>query len=165
MQLLDRRPGCRDKAVRWQVDGIGEQGPVLERRLERVWDGMRSLPYTDAQLITALGATVTAMTAAAPESYLWLELATPGLTSRSFAPPHAVVGALRDDVDRVLRDPALAGNPEQLLQLVQSPVLLYDADRLVDLFAEYLIPWQVVHDRLDLAVYFSPVRVAVIGKA
>ena len=165
-QLLGRSPDCRDKAVRWTASGLGDRGLVLERRLERVWDGMRGLPYTDGQLTIALAATAaTAIDDRAQISDLPLQLATARVTSRAVAPPEAVRRVFRDDLVRILRDPALAEAPRMLLQVVHDPALVYDFDRLVDLFAEHIIPRQVVHDRLDLAVFFSSTDVTTIGIA
>lgn len=62
-RTIEEHPACRAKLLKWTLLGEEVDPPSGWRtetcaRLERVWDGMRRLPYTDEQLAAALAATL-----------------------------------------------------------------------------------------------------------
>src|SRR6201996_799432 len=56
--LLASHPKSRERAVRWVVTCDGEIQRQWSERVERVWDGMRGLPYTIGQLAAGIAATI-----------------------------------------------------------------------------------------------------------
>lgn len=165
--LFDTRPDCRTKLVRWTL--VAEDATLSsdwQSRLERVWDGMRRLPYTDQQVVTALAATLAkSARPVSSSSSIKLELASAqGVTSQADVEAASVLAAFRDDLAGILRHPEIAENPRLPLQIL-SPAHLFDFEKLVDLFAKEIIPGQVLRGRSDLAVFFSPAAVTIIGLA
>jgi hypothetical protein len=145
----------------------GEQASgEYNARLERVWDGMRRLPYTDDQLIAALAATASRSMRRAPVlDYTTLELATDDwVTSRATVSTDRIRAAFRPDLANLLLEPSLAETPRLLLQVLRNPAYVFDFEKLVDLFATDVIPAQVIKGREDLAVFYSP-ALPIIGKA
>jgi hypothetical protein len=174
-RIIEEHPACRAKLLRWTLLGEELDIPSAWRtetcaRLGRVWDGMRRLPYTDEQLAAALAATL-ALSAnpTFSSSSIRLELASAGevpsewVTSRAAAEASSLQAAFRSDLATILRQPELINEPKLLFQVLQSPMYVYEFDKLVDLFAREIIPSQVLLRRSDLAVFYSPATVAVIG--
>jgi hypothetical protein len=166
--LLASNPTCRESAASWIVtcDGVSQQDWNI--RVERVWDGMRGLPYSTEQLTEAVTAIIAMSMRGQPEEddYTTLELASErGVTSRAYASTARIRGAYRDDINVVLREPALADTPRLLLQALRNPAVVFDFGKLVDLFATDIIPAQVLSDRNDLAIFYSPAMVPILGKA
>lgn len=181
-------PGSRGKALNWVVRTVGQS--IAEKwkdqtnaSLARVWDGMRQLPYTNAQLAAALGATVSL-------SACSNQFAGGGRAGEEFSPllgdvlvldvtaedgqvySQAAVGtntlaaAFRDDLWSMVADPwrtQCAGQPRKLLQILNRPEYLFPFPRLVDLFAHQIIPTQVLMQRTDLGIFFSPVQISALG--
>lgn len=166
--LLASSPTCRESTVSWIItcDGVSRQD--WNTRVERVWDGMRGLPYSTGQLTEAVTATIAMSMHGQPkqDDYTTLELASErGVTSRAYASTARIRSAYRDDLNVVLRQPALADTPRLLLQVLRNPAVVFDFGKLVDLFATDIIPAQVLRDRNDLAVFYSPAVVPILGKA
>jgi len=165
-QLITTLPECRRKAVRWRLISTEQEPGKHNARLERVWDGMRRLPYTDDQLIVALATTASRSMRPAPKSdRTALELATERwVPSSATVSTDQIRAAFRPDLANLLLDPSLAETPSLLLQVLRNPAYAFDFEKLVDLFATDIIPAQVVEGREDLVVFYSP-ALSVIGKA
>jgi FRG domain len=166
--LLVADPLSREKAVRWNITYGGRSDQRSNARVERVWDGMRGLPYSTEQIVAAIAATIEMSTRRQTDvnDDTNLELASrQWVTSRARVSTARIQRAYRDDLSTVLQNPVLAETPRLLLQAVQNPALVFEFGKLVDLFATDIIPAQVRHDRYDLAVFFSPATVPIIGIA
>ncbi|GAA1933738.1 hypothetical protein GCM10009837_69490 [Streptomyces durmitorensis] len=153
--------------MRWTVFCNGEAERNWGACLERVWDGMRHLPYSDEQMATALAATVARSVCCDPAGdCTTLELATfRGVTSRARIDTARLRHAYREDLVNVLRDSSMMDKPKLLLQVQHSPRFAFNFAKLGDLFATEIIPAQVMHDRSDLVVFYSPAIVPIIGLA
>ncbi len=51
----------------------------------------------------------------------------------------------------------------QLLQIVTHPEILFEFEKLVDLFVDYIIPTEAIVRGPDEPVLFNPARLAVFG--
>ena len=166
--LLASGPTCRESAADWIITCDGVRRKDWKTRVERVWDGMRGLPYSTGQLTEAVTATIEMSMRGQPkqDDYTTLELASErGVTSRAYARTARIRNAYRDDLNVVLRQPALADTPRLLLQALRNPAVVFDFGKLVDLFATDIIPAQVLSNRNDLAIFYSPAMVPILGKA
>jgi hypothetical protein len=166
--LMISDPQCRSNAVRWSI--IGENG--IDRRLsaqvERVWDGMRRLPYTTEHMIAAVSRTITMNSGGDRDQndHFKIELSSRReVTCSVKVSPAQIKNAYREDIAKILRDPSLADRPTLLLQAVWDPTIIFDFWGLVRLFASEIISAQVLHYRHDEAVFFSPATVPVLGLA
>jgi hypothetical protein len=186
---LNGRPDLRKTLVKWSVRAAGPGSTnvfaqAIGAKLARLWDGMRSLPYSDDEVATGM-ATCIAIDAAASQKPVattpdsWLEAtnvclgqliyvefgADDGSYSRAHASTAALLSAVRKDIAEYLA-PAyldrLRGNMTGLLQAVQNPRKLFDFRPLARVFAEELIPSQVL-TRGTHAVFFSPARLSAFG--
>src|SRR5262249_14209593 len=156
----------RNHSVIWRLEATSLNDllrPALYRGLNLLWDGLRRLPVTDAELASAIGNWVSLYS-------LGFDVASDSATqqdifdslfgesievefyaldwSRSvgFASVEALLEALRPDLAEVLTDEAnmRAGNIKSLLQIVYSPSRLFDFRRLAGLFATQVVPSQLV---------------------
>jgi len=166
--LLAAHPRSRERAVHWVIACDGEIQQQWSERAERVWDGMRGLPYDTGQLAAALAATIELSIPGRRDEAdcTVLELASRGgATARAQVSTARIRSAYRDDLRRLLREPALADTPRLLLQVLRNPAFAFDFDKLVELFATSIIPAQVVRYRHDIAVFYSPATVPILGIA
>lgn len=168
--LLAADPRARRRTIHWELheeagrmvpapdDGDGEY-PDPERTtagdwLALVWDGMRSLPYSDHEVAIALGQVAAALAWIARGETPWLDdsalrlelVMAMGFDPVVIVPDAALRWALRDDLPDLLSDrwAALADDPWRLISAVNDPRILFDFARWQRLFAVYLIPSQVI---------------------
>jgi len=182
---LERNPSLRTQSVRWTVEDaeLLTGRPNLPEALSRLWNGVRILPYTPDQIAHCIGRCaalwaawegqssddIPFMRAASTCFGECLEIefgASDGSYSRSFASKRTLAKAVRNDVSPYL-NPRYAdqihGNIVGMLQAIQDPSLLFDFSRLADAFVREIAPFQVLHRRSDLAVFYSPARLDRFG--
>ena len=185
LDLIRTNPNLREQSVRWVIDPVGgvpssEWITRSEAQLNRAWDGMHWLPYSDEEISLALG-TVVALGMTDPGasgSYKFdellgetqeLEFATiEGTTSRGRAGRRALVDAFRDDIGEIRSEDlrrSRVPEPSRTLQAIRSPRYMFSFPDVVRLFASQIVPTQVVMQRSDLAVFFSPASLTVFGIA
>jgi FRG domain len=150
----------------------------VERAVARAWDGVRRLPFTDEQVSATVANTVAlaSVDASSAPSFGIRDFARLGLdvgleladahntTARAVCRETSYLSAIRPDVAEVIV-PELRSRPQRQLLQVLSPRDLFDFDRLVDLFAREIIPSEVLLQRGELAVFYSPSRPTIIGAA
>jgi hypothetical protein len=180
---LAQEPALREQLVTWAFSADQASVSSLQRAVDRLWDGLRTLPFDDSDIATAIGNCValqSAYTAVDSSSdRAWQHAATvvfgesieiefggdDGSYSRAYAGIIDLERCARDDLAEHLapayRD-ALAGNIHGVLQAIQAPARLFEFERLNHLFAIQLAPIQVLM-RTGLAVYFSAARVSSLG--
>ena len=182
---LQRNPSLRTHSDQWTVEGAEtlKGRPNLAQALSRLWNGVRILPYTDDQIAHGIGQCAALWAALEDKSPLGdppqraasacfgecLEIefgASDGSYSRSFSSKKSILNAVRKDVSSYLNPTypdQLDGNVVGLLQAVQDPSLLFDFSRLADTFVREIAPFQVLHRRSGLAVFYSPARLDRFG--
>ena len=191
-RVLAARKNLRQTSVGWVLTDA-QTGRVafdeyIIRVLERVWDGMRGLPYADADVAEAFGTCVAlhamgfrkgsggAFRDLASELFgaeaKRVEFGAPdGSYAQGFVTRPGLLGALRSDFEAILLPEyrEFASNLNQLLQLTQATRRTFEFDKLVPIFAGQLIPTQallITDDALKDGkglVYFSPARVTILG--
>ena len=185
--LIDDKANARSLLVDWKIvhpridDATDSTTIEIERALRRIWDGMRNLPYTDAQVSMALaigaamGHFCNCHTAdgnrylksmrSILDSPIELEFASrTGSYSRAMVSEHRLLKAVRPDVADLLR-PAYreqACELRSLLQIISSPFLLFEFEKFVQIFGEEIVPTQVLRRKQE-AVFFSPTTVIRFG--
>ncbi len=191
LHRLDSLPKMRGFLIEWSVhfahdSNKADLASALAQRLGLLWDGLRSLPYTDDDIAQGIAACValalcydTEERDTAGFGIEWLKTASlvfgesievefgapDGSYSRAFAQKDALLGAVRDDISEFLA-PAykqqLIGNITGLFQACQAPERLFEFDRLARLFAHQIAPIQVL-SRSDGAIFCSPARLDKFG--
>jgi hypothetical protein len=154
---------------------------LLQGAIEWLWDGMRRLPYTDAQIATAIGVCVQLATLGLSADNSWeqqLELASEvfgpaieiefggayGSYSRALAAEKDLRAAMRDDLLELMTEQhqSLSWDAKGILLAVFAPQRLFDFERLCALFVEQIVPWQVLARR-GRSVFFAPSRLTTLG--
>jgi hypothetical protein len=167
--LLDAAIGVGDwrrTHVRFTAQGRNTQ---LTAMLDRVWDGMRPLPYTLEQIAAALVGTCLNALPPCEESldgkFVSIEMAgTNGQYTRFNCSRTGLTRAIRPDIGDVLvEDRRGERNVRILLQWAFTPRKLFAFEPFVDLFAAEVIPAQIRSGRND-AMIFSPLALHAFGR-
>jgi len=184
IDICEHDPGLRSRSPKWTVtvpyidDGVKES---LRSALQHVWDGMTRLPYTVKEIALAMGTAAGLVVARAlegggneaAESFFGsgvIPIVIARSDSRSYARAWAASDAIRksvrDDFKALLvpsKREDIFEEPFNLLMTARNPRLLFDFNRLTELFGSQIIPTQVALDDPHHATIFSPARVHVIG--
>jgi hypothetical protein len=179
----------RNKLVSWSFQYLGNppasfpQISALTKPVQRLWDGLRALPYDNEDLAIGIGNCVALclceLRVVARSDDPWMDAASlcfgkamevefgseDGSYSRSYVSSLDLLKAVRDDIAGFLTPTyreAVLGNMTGLLQAVQAPDRLFSFDLLAKLFARQLAPAQVLV-RPSHAIFFSPARLDSFG--
>ena len=174
-------PGARHSLLGWslRLDGVTMrtyEAEAITRALQRLWDGLRLLPYSDHQIAAGIGCcaaiAVEWLDSLASERDDWEHIcrrvfpdamevefgSDDGSYSRTFVSESALLDAVRDDIGEFL-NPAYAdqilGNMAGLFQAIWAPDRLFEYDRLSHLFSSRIAPVQVWM-REGSAIFYSP---------
>jgi hypothetical protein len=184
---LVENPKIREQNLTWVLttthrsDRDHDHG--LIQALDWLWGGMRSLPYSDADLAEAV-ANCIALHQLGFSPDIFVEDAqriashvfgsdvihvefgsSDGSYSQGFAPKLELEGAVRGDITSKLSPEhadQMKGSVYRLLQAIFAPERIFEFEKLIAIFAHYLIPTQVL-SRTGAAVFFSPARLDAFG--
>jgi hypothetical protein len=193
---LSVTPQHRSKLISWQFRfGKGSKkrlkSSVLSEAVQRLWDGLRTLPYTAEDLAVGIGNCVglylnhldSAPSVFDPRSHeacsvfgdetIEIEFgASDGSYSRGYVSKRKLREAVREDIGEYLApkyQTRLKEDITTLLQAVTAPHLLFDFERLTTLFAREISPSQVLSrfagdvKRHSSPVFFSAARLNTLG--
>ncbi len=188
-QRLRDDADVRGKLILWKFrsdDGDLDsalKSSSLAQAVQRLWDGLRTLPYDNDDIAAGIGNCVALYMCgrnAVRIGYdFWLDATSScfgdamevelgsddGSYSRAYVSRSALLGTVRDDISDFLasawRD-RLIGNMTGLLQAVQAPDRLFVFERLSRLFAQQVVTSQVLV-RPTGAIFFSPARLQTFG--
>ncbi len=186
-RALEREPDLRSHHVEWTFSGDAQEprSGMLYSGMRMIWDGMRSLPYSNEQLAAALG-TWPAIWMLGVHSINDRERAEAGVASllgeciyiemgrgsaagnRSYVAEATLRRALRPDLDSVLAEDEFDSRNDlrRLMQGIFSPSRLFDHGALVDAFAREIVPAQMlrwVPNTQTSAFFFCPAAVDTFG--
>ena len=181
-QALDAKPENRAKLVEWRLEGATNDWPHerIDPLFRYAWNGMRSHPFSNAQIAAAFSAiaglvsigfgisrdeTVNQLRFSEIRGDAFcVEIAyADNSSSIGFATPEALRSAMRSDF-KSLVFPRYHDRLDDLtlvLQLIQNPSLLFEFEPMVDIFARDLIPSQIVLGRMP--TLFNPAAITVLG--
>lgn len=179
-QFLNTRKRARRFIYSWQLQGLtippSLKVEALSSYLQTLWNGMRSLPYTDDDIATACGVTTNLFLEglsnygglASAQKVLGdcfeVEFATrEGSSSRGYLRRETLRSSLRSDLDEFISDhqkEMMASDIRRVLLGIFSPNLLIEFDHLQAIFARELIPTQVLTRSL---VLYSPAQLSTFG--
>jgi len=184
---LKSHPDIRRHSIRWSLETDSPIEEAARQRLiaglSRLWDGVRSLPYSDAQITYAVGQCVALwslwvnMREHVDSGEAWGRAASAcyqepievqfgrrfGEYSRGYAQSSSLLAAVRKDIDRHLNPEYAAqvsGRIGELTWAVTIPSRLFEFEPFADVFVRQIVPSQVLVRlwRADLAMFFSPAR-------
>jgi len=187
---LQSDAGLRQSKIEFKItveecDPKGIEG--LSKAMQRVWDEMARLPWTDAEIALALSAVLKCFVLA-QSLKLGSNLTSRELERKTMAgifdnPIRVELGgsgnahtwawveeddlhaAVRPDFESLLRPEhrgQILGDTFNTLMVSRTPSLLFDFGKLSDLFAKQMIPTQAVFYP-DHPLFPTPARVQVIG--
>jgi hypothetical protein len=180
-KVLQANGGLRQRAVSWTFTGLpaAVDGNTLDEMFRVIWNGMRRLPYSDDQLAIALGHLTRLLVGertskpggrdherfpALFDDGMQVELGyADGSGSRAYVSKRRLGAAMRADLRSLLvpEHQKLVDDPRDVFRVLYNPQLLFDFGLLQSLFAEAVIPTQVVMRRTP--VLFNPARLVRLG--
>ena len=177
---FDQYPDIRAKLVAWNMNISDAPNDTFDE-LNRMWDGLRVLPCSDADIATAMSnylilyifshKSYFSMLAAIQELFgdtIQVEFGPgDGSYSKSLVSKLALLHAVRPDIDSFLNDSwknVLSQNIIGLLQVINAPDRLFDFRRFSQIFVQQIVPIQVLNKGNSKdPVFFSPARISSFG--
>jgi len=187
---LHRFTDIRKKLVSWNIDIVKQYelpsdfSSRLAPRLDRLWDGLRMLPFSDEDICLGVGLCVSLAVALGgdfhnPDNRHWeravtrclespIEVefgATDGSYSRGYVSSVSLSAAIRSDIifyvsDRWKKEIA-EKSPSAILQTSWLPRKTFDFRLLAPLFAREVAAYQVL--ARNSAAFYSPARLVSLG--
>jgi hypothetical protein len=188
--LLENRSITRTQSIGFQcmierLEMREADWPYIDVCLQRLWDGMRQLPYSNLELSSALAQCLwlaiygvgwwrdyqgqradAIISDKTREASIFLEICgSEGAYAKCFAPVSTVHVALRPDLHDILTQSGRALMPElsHFFQVVHDPRMVFDFKSLTSLFATHWIPSQVLLAGEKSPVFFSPMQIDRLG--
>ena len=143
--------------------------------LNKVWDGMRNLPFTNEHIFSCLAHTLLLLSwdYFYSNKNVFHEYGTQNISLRfganpdsytvAIIPTYELYASIRSDLwDHLSAEGTkiLCGtNPDDIFRLAVLPAIIFDFDHLVSLFAEYIIPSQALIRYSKELIYYSPAHI------
>ena len=180
-QILRGEPDLRAKAVTWDVRGLPDSTPVLQNALRLMWNGMRRLPYTNAE-IAECAASVVVLVASGfcdrawgtkqrrvftdcfGEPFVAGFAYDDGSSANGYVSRAALLEGLRPDMNDLFSDTyrdRILGDLKELFLIVDDPRIMFEFPFLREQFVRELIPSQVATER-SLTI-FNPAKLTMFG--
>ncbi len=181
--------GIRSKLIGWHLELRGNNGlpqnfeSLLTPKLERLWDGLRSLPYSDIDLSYGIGHCISLAIALAGDfcnvNHIHWEQAAQkclqkpielefgagdGSYSRGYASTKNLANAIRSDIQSYIAEKwkeQFNTNVRHILQTAWTPQKTFHFKHLTPIFAREIAPYQVLARKT--AVFYSPARLLSFG--
>ena len=143
----------------------------------RIWDGTRNLPFSDTeiQLIIAkyicleiYNGKLNEPPSLTTEELVTLELTNKyGSITRCYASPSKIVSSFRDDLGQIIIDDLARNISAEILLSINKPDLIFDFNRILQLFKDELIPYQALYnsDKNKPVIFYTPTQITIMGYA
>lgn len=181
VDLFQKRKVDRTKPVKFYLEPIsGIAGKVLkliELCCSRAWEGMRNLPFSDAEIIQIISQVIVAgvteeltdrVFSFSGEKLLQLEMTNEyGNVSRCQVSPSVILSAFRADLFDILSDNAPKALQPEILLHINDPYLLFDFHLLLAAFKKEIIFSQLLlqQENDHPVIFFTPAQINVLGYA
>ena len=179
--LFKKRKVDRITPVKFYLGPIpglaGRDLKLIQRCCNRAWEGMRNLPFSDAEIIEIISQViVTGITeeltdttfSFSGEKLLLLEMTNEyGNTSRCRVSPSVILSAFRPDLFDILADGAPKVLQPEILLHINDPYLLFDFHLLLAAFKNEMICYQLLQQQENEhpVIFFTPAQINVLGYA
>lgn len=150
---------------------------IINRSCSRIWDGMRNLPYTDTEIINIISKYIyfeifeskyDKTPSLSNDEMITLELTNEyGSMTKCYASENKIVSSYRTDIKNVLIDKLTTTLSSEILMYINQPNLLFDFNKLTELFKDEIIPYQVLYNSEDTnpVIFYSPSQIKIMGYA
>ena len=186
---LNTNPNARNRLINWSIRIVGVQmrksgENKIAALINRLWDGLRKLPYEEQDIAESLTNCIVLITYLLKRENntkidwqqitsdlfsetIWIEFGSEdGSYSRSYVSKSKLLAAVRDDIYDYIA-PAwieqIIGNIIGLLQAIWAPSRLFDFNKLSKLYAQEILPVQILMRADNVAIFFSPARLDSFG--
>lgn len=150
---------------------------IISRSCSRIWDGTRTLPYSDEEIFSIIANYILLEISnwdsenilfLSDEEPILLELTNAyGSLTRCYASPSKIISAFRSDINNTLIDSLSENLTSEILLQINKPRLLFDFKKLIELFKEEMVLYQVFHnsEKDEPVIFYTPAQVFVMGYA
>jgi len=179
-QILRSDPGVRSKALDWAFTDLTLplSSELLNSLFRPAWNGMRRLPYSDAEIADALGSIAVVLATGFDRMKQGAEkhfsqcfgdsievgfTHHDGSSSRAWVARETLRNALRPDMVELLTPKyrKRADDVRELFKVIYNPTLMFEFDAFKGAFAREIIPAQVLLGRSP--ILFNPARLSAFG--
>lgn len=150
---------------------------VINRSCTRIWNGTRNLPYEIEDIVMIISQYICleiyfkkfhVIYSISKENLIVLEMTNEyGSLTRCHASPSKIISSFRDDLNVILQDDySLDISPKILLHL-NIPNIIFDFNKLISLFKEELILYQVLQNSEieNPVIFYTPTQIKICGYA
>lgn len=149
----------------------------VNRSCCRIWDGTRNLPFQNSEIIEIIAKYVCLefhenkydkIPSLTKEKLITLELTNKyGSITRTHASPSKILTAFRSDIREILIDELTFDISTEILLRLNNPKVLFDFNKLLSLFKDELITYQVLYnsEKENPVIFYTPTQITVLGYA
>lgn len=150
---------------------------IVTQSCSRIWDGTRNLPYTNEEIIKIISQYICLEIyfhkndktySISKEELVVLEMTNEyGSITRCHASPSKIVSTFRDDLDQILIDELMVEISSEILLNINIPNLLFDFKKLITLFKDELVIYQVLYNSEieNPVIFYTPTQITICGYA
>lgn len=150
---------------------------TLVRSCNRIWSGTRNLPFSNEEIALIMSTYINLELldfkskdtfSISGEKLVVLELTNEyGSITRAYASPSKIISSFREDISEIVIDDLLPIKTPEVLLYVNKPSIIFDFDKLLGLFKEEIIAYQVLYnsEKDNPVIFYSPKQVSVLGYA
>jgi hypothetical protein len=186
-QILDNHSSCRSTVARLVVKRVGipfnkKLNSQIHKGCNLIWNGMRSLPFTNREIAIALSRFIILMYShefwKRNDDYkplmgnvVYIDLSSgDGSHSRAYIGGQNILDGKRQNISKYLKDKyrlVCEDNPVALTQLINHPKYLFSFKGFRRLFVSDAIPYQTILEiyAKNPVIYFNPVHIKAFGLA
>jgi hypothetical protein len=150
---------------------------IVNQSCSRIWDGTRNLPYTCEEIIKFISQYISIEIhfhkynetySISKEKLIALEMTNEyGSITRCHASPSKIVSTFRDDLNEIIIDELTENISSEILLNINIPNLLFDFKKLINLFKDELIIYQVLYNSEieNPVIFYTPTQIKICGYA
>jgi hypothetical protein len=173
----------RNQKLSFKIDLNGNDNSFedLSKRIEksctRIWDGTRNLPFTNMEIYKIIKDYIffeyyehiyEKAYSINDEELVVLELTNKfHSTTRCYATKSKLEKAFRDDIENILIEEFKENISSLILLNVNVPQIIFDFEKLLFLFKEEIIAYQVAYnsEKINPVIFYSPTELNILGYA
>jgi len=150
---------------------------LLSESCSRIWEGVLNLPYTIENIIKIISKYILIeyhfqkydnVISINDDNLVVLEMTNNyGSITRCYASEENIISAFREDIDDVLIDSLKGNYSSKILLHINEPQYIFDFKKMIDLFINDLIPYQVYYnsENKEPVIFYTPTQLKIVGYA
>lgn len=150
---------------------------IISNSCSRIWDGTRNLPFSDKEIQKILAKYICfeiyenkfdKTPSLTKENLISLELTNEyGSITRCYVSPSKIEFSFRDDLNEIICEKLMNNLSSEILLRINKPDLLFDFNKLLELFKDEIIPYQVLYnsEKEKPVIFYTPTQLTIMGYA